>query len=97
MPEELSCQLEPIERMVHALGIHYEETEGFEADDGIASLAARFSKEHPVVIVSGDKDLRQCLGPNVVMWDPGSKKEKLITAETYKEENGWTIFPVFPA
>ena len=44
MPEELSCQLEPIERMVHALGIHYEETEGFEADDGIASLAARFSK-----------------------------------------------------
>ena len=89
MPEELSCQLEPIERMVHALGIHYEETEGFEADDGIASLAARFSKEHPVVIVSGDKDLRQCLGPNVVMWDPGSKKEKLITAEVYKEENGF--------
>lgn len=89
MPEELAFQLDPIERMVRALGVAYEETDGFEADDGIASLAARFSQDHPVVIVSGDKDLRQCLGPNVVMWDPGSKKEKLLTETAYEEENGF--------
>lgn len=88
MPEELAVQMEPVARMVNALGLRREVANGFEADDCIASLAARFSRERPVVIVSGDKDLKQCLGPCVYMWDPGSKEDKLVTEKDFEEENG---------
>lgn len=87
-PEELIKQLEPIERVVRFLGLNLEISQGCEADDCIASLAARFSKERPVVIIGADKDLRQCLGPNVYMWDPAGKEEKLLTAESFTEQTG---------
>ncbi|MEG2173500.1 MAG: DNA polymerase [Desulfovibrionaceae bacterium] len=87
-PEALIQQLEPIERVVRHLGLGLEVSQNCEADDCIASLAARFSKERPVVIVGADKDLRQCLGPNVYMWDPASKDEKLLSAETFTEQTG---------
>ncbi|WP_165079481.1 MULTISPECIES: DNA polymerase I [unclassified Desulfovibrio] len=90
MPEDLAKQLPPIERMVHALGLAFEESRGCEADDCIAALAARFAPELPVVIISGDKDLKQCLAPNVYMWDPGSKNERLITEADFEAENGVT-------
>ena len=87
-PEELVRQLEPIQRMVRALGLALEISDGCEADDCIASLAARFSSQRPVVIISGDKDLRQCLGPRVFMWDPAAKEEKLLSEETFRQETG---------
>ena len=87
-PEDLVRQIDPIQRMVRALGLRLIISEGCEADDCIASLAARFSAQCPVVIVSGDKDLKQCLGPNVYMWDPGSREEKLVTAEDFRLESG---------
>lgn len=88
MPEDLARQIEPILRMVHALGLKLEVSEGCEADDCIASLAARFSSERPVVIVSGDKDLKQCLGPNVYMWDPAAREEKLLNEAEFRAESG---------
>ena len=87
-PEDLVRQMEPIVRMVKALGIPVEISDGCEADDCIASLAARFSAQRPVIIVSGDKDLKQCLGPNVYMWDPASKEEKLLSAADFTAESG---------
>ena len=87
-PEDLVRQFDPIQRMVRALGLPLVISEGCEADDCIASLAARFSTQRPVVIVSGDKDLKQCLGPRVSMWDPGSREEKLLTAEDFISESG---------
>ena len=89
-PEDLVRQLDPIQRMVRALGLRLEVSQGCEADDCIASLAARFAAEHPVVIVSGDKDLKQCLGPNVYMWDPASKEEKLVSEADFTAESGVT-------
>ena len=89
-PEDLVRQLDPIHRMVRALGLRLEVSQGCEADDCIASLAARFAAEHPVVIVSGDKDLKQCLGPNVYMWDPASKEEKLVSEADFTAESGVT-------
>lgn len=89
-PEDLIRQMEPIERMVAALGMSLEVSDGCEADDCIASLAARLSKERPVVIVSGDKDLKQCLGPNIFMWDPAFKEEKLLTSDQFTKESGLT-------
>lgn len=89
-PEDLVRQLDPIQRMVRALGLRLEISQGCEADDCIASLAARFAGEHPVIIVSGDKDLKQCLGPNVYMWDPASKEEKLVSEADFTAESGVT-------
>ena len=89
-PEDLVRQLDPIHRMVRALGLRLEVSQGCEADDCIASLATRFAAEHPVIIVSGDKDLKQCLGPNVYMWDPASKEEKLVSEADFTAESGVT-------
>lgn len=87
-PEELIQQIEPIKRMVQALGIHLEVSEGCEADDYIASLASQYKSERPVVMIARDKDLKQCLDLNVVMWDPGSREGKLTTQESFTEETG---------
>lgn len=87
-PEDLVCQFEPIRAMVKALGLHLEISQGCEADDCIASLAARFSAKHPVIIISGDKDLKQCLGPDVYMWDPAAREEKLLDEAAFLEESG---------
>ena len=83
-PEELVMQIEPLQKMVRALGMKVVVSDKCEADDCIASLAKRYGKERPIVIVGVDKDLRQCLTPNVVMWDPASKEEKLVTLDTFR-------------
>ncbi|MBQ5727989.1 MAG: DNA polymerase I, partial [Mailhella sp.] len=87
-PEELVMQIEPLQKMVRALGMKVVVSEKCEADDCIASLAAKYGKERPIVIVGVDKDLRQCLTPNVVMWDPASKEEKLVTLESFRADTG---------
>jgi DNA polymerase-1 len=88
MPEGLAAQLQPLKDGLRLLGIRVIEAEGAEADDCIASLAERFKNRRSVVIVGADKDLRQCLDENVVMWDPAQGKEKLITRDGFVEETG---------
>ncbi|MDR1659871.1 MAG: DNA polymerase I [Desulfovibrio sp.] len=87
-PENLVAQIEPAKRMVRALGLSLKVSEGCEADDCIASLAARFSPEHPVIIASGDKDLKQCLSPSVFIWDPAGKGEKLVSEKEFTAGSG---------
>ncbi len=87
-PEALVQQLAPIRQAMDVLGLTVEVSQGNEADDLIASLAARFKGERPVVIVGADKDLKQCLDSNVVLWDPAAKKEKLTTLEDFRQETG---------
>ncbi len=87
-PEALVAQFEPIKRLVCALGMHLEVSDACEADDCIASLAHRYGPEMPVVIIGADKDLRQCLTPSVIMWDPAAKNEKLVTLESFEAETG---------
>jgi len=88
MPEGLAAQLEPLKAGLRLLGIPVLEAEGGEADDCIASLACRFKEERSVVLVGADKDLRQCLDEDVVMWDPAQGKEKLTTRDGFVEETG---------
>ena len=87
-PEGLVAQIEPMKRMVASFGLRCIVSEGCEADDCIASLAARGRDERPVVIIGMDKDLRQCLAHDVVLWDPASREEKLITLESFREQTG---------
>ena len=76
MPEELAQQVPYIKRLVEAMNIAAIEVPTFEADDVIATLARKYSEKGvEVTIVSGDKDLMQCVTPTVFHYD--SMKRKL--------------------
>jgi DNA polymerase-1 len=62
---------------------------GYEADDIIASLAARLHFADTAVIIGADKDLHQCLNPHVTMFNPMTRKE--YTADDFW--NQWGIHP----
>lgn len=90
MPEALAMQLEPLRTGLALMGIPVLVAEGAEADDYIASLTHRFKTTDNVVIVGADKDLRQCLDTNVILWDPAQNKEKIITLDDFTRETGLT-------
>jgi len=73
VPRELLAQFTLAERVTHALGIVVWPMVEFEADDALATAAARFSDApgvEQVVICTPDKDLAQCVrGTRVVMFD----------------------------
>ncbi|GHV54681.1 hypothetical protein FACS1894206_07980 [Deltaproteobacteria bacterium] len=87
-PEGLILQLDSIRRMIDALGLPVLVSENCEADDCIASIAARFKAEHKVVIIGADKDLKQCLDDNVLLWDPGAKEEKCVSLADFRQAEG---------
>ncbi len=88
MPEPLARQIPPLLEGLSLLGVPVIVPEAAEADDGIASLAARFGAKRPVVIVGADKDLKQCLTDTVVLYDPSGKAEKLVTKAEFTAETG---------
>mgnify|MGYP000923019118 CR=1 FL=1 len=88
MPEPLARQLAPLRQGLALLGVPVIIPQGAEADDGIASLAARFSPSLPVVIVGADKDLKQCLSDRVALYDPSGKTERLTTLADFTAECG---------
>ena len=62
MPEDLRVQIEPLHRLIEALGFPLIIEPGVEADDVIGTLAMKALSEHyQVVISSGDKDMAQLL------------------------------------
>ncbi len=68
MPDELRMQVEPLKKMVDAMGIARAEFEGYEADDIIGTLS-KFGEEQEleVVIVTGDKDALQLASPKTTV------------------------------
>jgi len=70
MPDDLRQQVGPIREVVRAFNIPALELAGFEADDIIGALAARYSAlGGRVVVVTGDKDLMQVVTENVTLLD----------------------------
>lgn len=68
MPDELRMQVEPLKKMVDAMGITRAEFEGYEADDIIGTLSAFGEKEGlEVIIVTGDKDALQLASENTTI------------------------------
>jgi DNA polymerase-1 len=71
MPEDLSIQIPYIQKITSAFNIPTVAMSGYEADDLIATAADRAEKEgYSVVIVSGDKDLKQLITKKAILWDP---------------------------
>ncbi|MGN7294418.1 DNA polymerase I [Rhizobium sp. SAFR-030] len=76
-PEELVPQFSLIRQATRAFNLPCIETDGFEADDIIATYArAAEAIGADVTIISSDKDLMQLVTPNVHMYD--SMKDKQI-------------------
>lgn len=70
-PEELQLQIPIIKELTALMGIQIMEKDGVEADDLIGAYANRYATaESKVMIVSADKDLAQCLNPNVSQLRP---------------------------
>ncbi|MGH7789950.1 MAG: DNA polymerase I [Candidatus Binatia bacterium] len=70
MPGDLAAQIPLIHRVVAALRLHMLLVPGVEADDVIATLVAQHAgRELDCVVVTGDKDLMQLVGPGVELWD----------------------------
>lgn len=67
---------------------------GMEADDIIAAAAARLPEGDRAVIVTGDQDMLQCIGPNVSWYSPAQSKmydrDGMFAAyNVYPEEWAW--------
>lgn len=61
-PADLVCQIEPLHRLVRAMGFPLLSEQGVEADDVIGTLTREALKQdYQVMIVSGDKDFAQLL------------------------------------
>ena len=88
-PEDLPVQMDRIISIVRTVGIPILRMSGFEADDIIATLAARLAgPDLTLYVVSRDKDLDQILSPHVALYDP--LKDEVITADRLPELKGWT-------
>jgi DNA polymerase-1 len=87
LPEDLRPQFPLTREATRAFNIACIETEGFEADDIIASLTVKVrARGGRCTIISSDKDLMQLIGGGVVMYD--EIKKKLIDHDEVVEKFG---------
>lgn len=68
MHDELKVQIEPLKKMIEALGLPLIALEGVEADDVIATLAKKAKQKHYQVLIStGDKDIAQIVDSDITL------------------------------
>ena len=93
MPDELLAQLGPIEDLAQAIGLPVIEVPGTEADDVMATLA-RIGTEAglDVVLVTGDKDMLQLVGPHVKVMVPQTR-DQYATLDAAGVEEKWGVGP----
>ena len=97
MPDELEWSLPRIWDIVNALGVKLIGVEGWEADDVIGTLARRAEAAGmEAVIVSGDKDFYQLVGPRIRLMNPGRGGPTGVEAEWVDEVSAPNKFGVPP-
>jgi DNA polymerase-1 len=85
MPEDLVSQLAYIKKITTGFNIPIIERQGFEADDLIGTCARKAEAAgFKVIMVTGDKDFKQLVTENALIWDP--MKDKLIDAAAIHDE-----------
>ncbi len=84
--KDLIGQFEKVYTVLEALKIRYMSSEGYEADDILATFARKASEKNiPVLVVTGDKDILQIVRKNVkvsngirdIIYDKGGVKNHL--------------------
>lgn len=89
-PEDLIPQFALIRAATRAFNLPCLETQGYEADDIIATLARAAEKQGAqTTIISGDKDLMQLVSPQIRLYDSMKDKETGIA----EVEEKWGVPP----
>lgn len=82
MPEELRVQVPLLKEVLDAMSIKRLEKEGYEADDILGSLALCAENNGvEVILVTGDRDAFQLVGPSTRLKLPRTKGGKTVTEE----------------
>ncbi len=90
MPEDLKPQVEMIVQIMEGFRIPIMKMDGWEADDVIATVTRQAVEQKvDVRIMTGDKDLRQLLGPRVKIFN--SRKNALYDEKNLRDD--WGIRP----
>lgn len=88
MPDELRPQIEPIHRIIRAMGLPLLTVEGVEADDVIGTLARQATERGLDCIIStGDKDMAQLVTPHVSLINTMSNE--FLTVDGVREKYGF--------
>jgi 5'-3' exonuclease len=86
-PQELEAQFDHCRRITEAMGVTCLEANNYEADDVIGTIASRMSSAgHPVIIVTGDKDMSQLVSNSVRVYDMA--KEHWMDEAAVREKFG---------
>jgi DNA polymerase-1 len=101
LDEELQADfdrsVERIEQLLDAFGVPLVTVEGYEADDVIGTLADRAVRaDMQAVIVSGDKDFYQLIGPQVALLNPGRRGPAAVEEQWVDESNAGERLGVAP-
>ena len=98
MPDDLRSSLDRIRDIVEAFNDPIVELDGYEADDVIGTLAIRARDAGlEAVIVSGDKDFYQLVGPDIHLLNPGRGGSTGVAADWVTEENADEKFGIPPS
>jgi DNA polymerase-1 len=88
LQQDFDRSIERIEALLAGLRIPLVTLEGYEADDVIGTLAAQAAARGvPAVIVSGDKDFYQLIGPGISLLNPGRGGAASIEEQWVDESN----------
>ncbi len=98
MPDDLRASLSRVRAIVEAFNDPVVELQGYEADDVIGTLAMRARDAGlEAVIVSGDKDFYQLVGPGVHLLNPGRGGATGVAADWVTEANAGEKFGIPPS
>ena len=98
MPDDLRASLGRIRDILDGFNDPVVELEGYEADDVIGTLAIKARNQGlEAVIVSGDKDFYQLIGPGIHLLNPGRGGATGVASEWVTEDNAIEKFGVPPS
>lgn len=83
---EFIAQINMTREVLDFLKIPQVSADHMEADDLMAILAGIISKKYNIILISTDRDLYQCIGPNISVYNPF--KKKLFTHKNFNAAIG---------
>ncbi len=88
LQEDFDRSVERIEELLDAFAVPLVAVEGYEADDVLGTLATRAAEAGlEAVIVSGDKDFYQLIGPRISLLNPGRHGPAAVDEQWVTPEN----------
>ncbi|MCG6957894.1 MAG: DNA polymerase I [Gemmatimonadetes bacterium] len=98
MPDDLRASIGRVRDIVEGYHDTVVELDGYEADDVIGTLAVKARGAGlEAVIVSGDKDFYQLVGPGIHLMNPGRGGPTGVAAEWVTEDNASDKFGIPPS